>query len=275
MTRDAAFLQAILDAPDDDAPRLIYADWLDEHGDAARAEFIRLQCEAARLNPRDPRKKRLDRRWMTLFRMHHRDWDRPLLEALDCRVPPAGWIGGLVPLLRNQWPNPAVHRREYLRGFVGGVEIGMQSFLTHAKALFGAAPVQQVVFRSGTPERLPRLLESPYFSRLRKLELSAQYLDDADALALAQCSRLVGLTALNLDYNRIGSIGVSALAVSAHLRNLTDLSLAMNHFGDAGGQALAMSPYLDRLEVLDLRRCGAGQAAAALRRRFPHARITL
>jgi uncharacterized protein (TIGR02996 family) len=28
---DRAFLQAIMAAPDDDAPRLIYADWLDEH----------------------------------------------------------------------------------------------------------------------------------------------------------------------------------------------------------------------------------------------------
>lgn len=29
---DADFLRAILAAPDDDAPRLIYADWLDENG---------------------------------------------------------------------------------------------------------------------------------------------------------------------------------------------------------------------------------------------------
>lgn len=45
MTHDDAFLQAILEAPDDDTPRLIYADWLDEHGDPARAEFIRLQYQ--------------------------------------------------------------------------------------------------------------------------------------------------------------------------------------------------------------------------------------
>jgi uncharacterized protein (TIGR02996 family) len=30
-------------------PRLEYADWLDEHGDPAKAEFIRVQCELARL----------------------------------------------------------------------------------------------------------------------------------------------------------------------------------------------------------------------------------
>ncbi|HVK11359.1 MAG TPA: TIGR02996 domain-containing protein [Gemmataceae bacterium] len=42
------FLATIRAAPDDDAPRLVYADWLDEHGDGARAEFIRVQCELAR-----------------------------------------------------------------------------------------------------------------------------------------------------------------------------------------------------------------------------------
>jgi uncharacterized protein (TIGR02996 family) len=42
------FLAAIRAAPDDDAPRLIYADWLDEHGQPERAEFIRVQCELAR-----------------------------------------------------------------------------------------------------------------------------------------------------------------------------------------------------------------------------------
>lgn len=43
MPRDDVFLQAILAHPADDAPRLIYADWLEEHGDSDRALFIRLQ----------------------------------------------------------------------------------------------------------------------------------------------------------------------------------------------------------------------------------------
>lgn len=32
-------LDAILASPEDDAPRLIYADWLDEQGESDRAEF--------------------------------------------------------------------------------------------------------------------------------------------------------------------------------------------------------------------------------------------
>src|SRR5262245_36776173 len=52
MTHDD-FLQEILADPDDDVPRLIYADWLEEHGDPLRAEFIRAQCELARLASED------------------------------------------------------------------------------------------------------------------------------------------------------------------------------------------------------------------------------
>jgi uncharacterized protein (TIGR02996 family) len=48
MTRDD-FLRAVLAAPDDDSPRLAYADWLDEHCEPDRAAFIRVQCRLARL----------------------------------------------------------------------------------------------------------------------------------------------------------------------------------------------------------------------------------
>ncbi len=44
-------LAAVLDDIDADAPRLVYADWLEESGDAPRAEFIRLQCEIETVVP--------------------------------------------------------------------------------------------------------------------------------------------------------------------------------------------------------------------------------
>ncbi len=44
----AGLLRAILHEPDSDELRLVYADWLEEHGPPARAEFIRCQIELAR-----------------------------------------------------------------------------------------------------------------------------------------------------------------------------------------------------------------------------------
>ena len=57
-----ALLAAILAAPDDDAPRLVFADWLDEHHQADRAAFIRLQIELAGLPKHDPRREVVARR---------------------------------------------------------------------------------------------------------------------------------------------------------------------------------------------------------------------
>jgi uncharacterized protein (TIGR02996 family) len=54
-----AFLDAIFDRPDDDTPRLVYADWLDEHGQPNYAQFIRLQCAAAREKFWSPEANRL------------------------------------------------------------------------------------------------------------------------------------------------------------------------------------------------------------------------
>lgn len=42
-----ALLRAVLESPYDDAPRLILADWLDEHEEPDRAEFIRFQTGLA------------------------------------------------------------------------------------------------------------------------------------------------------------------------------------------------------------------------------------
>jgi uncharacterized protein (TIGR02996 family) len=57
MSDGAALLSAIIANPDEDAPRLVFADWLDEWGgrtNAARAEHIRLQVALHRLAPPRP-----------------------------------------------------------------------------------------------------------------------------------------------------------------------------------------------------------------------------
>src|SRR5262245_2358975 len=73
MTHQDAFLQAIVEEPDDDAVRLIFADWLEEHADP-RGEFIRAQCELRRLPPADPRRRRLHARAAELFHRHAHEW---------------------------------------------------------------------------------------------------------------------------------------------------------------------------------------------------------
>jgi uncharacterized protein (TIGR02996 family) len=59
MSTEDAFVQAILDDPEDDTPRLVFSDWLEEHGRASHAELIRVQCELASLpkRSREPKMK--------------------------------------------------------------------------------------------------------------------------------------------------------------------------------------------------------------------------
>src|ERR1700719_4532281 len=74
MSPEKSFLHAILEAPDDDLPRLVYADWLDEHGDPARAEFVRVQCELARPGADDGRRTEVLGRERELLKAHAHAW---------------------------------------------------------------------------------------------------------------------------------------------------------------------------------------------------------
>ncbi len=59
VTEEQAFIRAILDQPADTALRLVYADWLEERGDAEsmrRAEFLRVECEMDGLPTNHPKR---------------------------------------------------------------------------------------------------------------------------------------------------------------------------------------------------------------------------
>lgn len=84
-TDSDALLAAIRESPQDDAPRLIYADWLDENGQAERAEFLRVQCELAAMErrhylectsttKRSMESNSLRRRERELWRANWQDW---------------------------------------------------------------------------------------------------------------------------------------------------------------------------------------------------------
>src|SRR5262249_52085188 len=49
MSEQAALFRAICEQPDDDAVRLVYADWLEENGDPELAEYIRREVALAKV----------------------------------------------------------------------------------------------------------------------------------------------------------------------------------------------------------------------------------
>lgn len=69
---------AIRANPDDDLPRLVFADWLDEQGQPERAEYIRLTCAIER-EPDRVQKRDWQARANQLLRGHRSEWFGPLL----------------------------------------------------------------------------------------------------------------------------------------------------------------------------------------------------
>jgi type IV pilus assembly protein PilB len=78
MTSDEAFLREIVEHPDEDGPRLVYADWLEEHSDPDRADFIRVQCLLAILPEENPTRPELEAHEQRLLEEHADAWLGPL-----------------------------------------------------------------------------------------------------------------------------------------------------------------------------------------------------
>jgi uncharacterized protein (TIGR02996 family) len=84
VSQEQAFLDSIFETPEDAAPRLIYADWLEERGDE-RGELLRIRSELPNLRPRDQRRKMLTQRERELTSRCDEDW-LVLLERADWKV---------------------------------------------------------------------------------------------------------------------------------------------------------------------------------------------
>jgi uncharacterized protein (TIGR02996 family) len=99
MSDEAALLHAIYANPDDDTPRLVYADWLDEHDQPERAEFIRVQVERdARTDHSSDEYQRLVAREAELLAAHCPAWRSHLgafAEAMREERVEIGFVRGL------------------------------------------------------------------------------------------------------------------------------------------------------------------------------------
>jgi uncharacterized protein (TIGR02996 family) len=232
---DAEFLRVILAEPDSDGPRLVYADWLDENGQSARAEFIRVQCARSRLPGSDSRVPFLKERESVLLEQHRVPWSAPL--------------SGLA----TKW--------DFVRGFPDQIKVEAGVFLTHAETLFRSVPVRHLELHD-IQKWLPQLSRSPHLSKLAGLRLTGGRLGDAAPKALAQSPYLEQLQILELGRQHIGNDGAKALATTENLRGLTCLDLSDNAVGAAGASALAASPNLGRLKTLNLKSNPIGPAGA-------------
>jgi uncharacterized protein (TIGR02996 family) len=205
MTDRAALRRAVAANPDDDTPRLIYADLLDELGgaaNAARARFIRLQIETHRARAAP------DGAWLPepdeAFERKRSE------EAVLAKRYRREWLGEL-----PTWCNPAfglVGRTPaelFSRGFVERVTVKAKTFALRAGQLFDALPVRALDLEGGAAKLVPAVFGRPELARLRVLALRWANAADEVAEALAECPWLADLEELDLrecDFGVLGSV---------------------------------------------------------------------
>lgn len=237
----AAFA-AILDAPEDDAPRLELARLLAARGDA-RGEAVRLACELDRLAVDDP--------------------TRPAIEARLAQLPAFAFFSGPRPDL----PIDVVRRR----GFVEAIGCSAATFVAHADTLMTDAPIRvlDLFHVDGHGEALARCRA---LSRLRELRLPATTADDRTAVLGSR--HLRGLRVLRVTVELEGRRVVANLDEAT--RGLVELAVleidgAVDH---AACTALADLAMARRLERLDVTRARIGPTDLdALRTRLGEARV--
>lgn len=223
---ERAFFDRIRDEPDDDGPRLMYADWLDENGQPERAEFIRLQCALARLPDEDPRRPAI------------RERDRELSEANV-----ATWSASIKPFV-DDWV--------FHRGVIDSVSVDAAKFLRSAEAIFATAPIRKVRLLN-VGDHLVKLVQSPLLKLIRELDLTANVLGNRGPALLGKSPHLDRLETLNLAYTELGDRGLEAIANSPVFGSLRSLQLTGNNqIGVPGTHALAESPHLTALTEIDL-----------------------
>ncbi len=201
MTDEPALLAAIAARPDDDTPRLVYADWLDDHGAAERAEFIRLQCRLARDDEDDPAAaERADE-----LENQHR----------------IRWLAGV--------PTGPGLRWEFRRGFPERLEALSYQLIDRYRGIEPLPLLRDLglTWFSSHAARVFVTLRWP--AGLVDLELwfgAAGPVDDAAAVrALASCGQVAQLRELRLGGDVLPPDAVLALAESPHLSGLRLLAV--------------------------------------------------
>lgn len=188
MNDEATLLAAILAHPDEDTPRLMYADWLDEFGQPERAEFIRIQCDPTADEAAEAR-----------------------AEELEERFGPK-WLAGLPDTPNGHWG--------FRRGFPEYLDVRAGHFLDHYHS-FARIPWLRFLSLYQLDNSLLRdFLNRPWPGQWVELDLEEEsdlgersgYTGTPGIVALANSPRLSQLRALQLSMFTLDRGADSALA---------------------------------------------------------------
>jgi uncharacterized protein (TIGR02996 family) len=261
---ETALIAGIAANPDDDLPRLVYADWLQEHDRDIYAEFIRLQCEIAKLEV-GPR---------AVIDQNVHLWRRQQ-ELLDGHLPEL--------ITQYDWIQDTGFLDElaiFRRGFLDELSLSAKHYFANLDWL-EKLMVLPNRFRVGvSPKELPQFLTG--YQQLHALvtEFSVEEYEAEPGLAFPQAidwprlksfvvvnspfpnmdwlTFVVGhmpkLEELSLPYNQLNDLDIIHWLESGIFGQLKSITLFHNHIGDQAALELAdRFPKVNRLQSLDLR----------------------
>lgn len=272
-------LKAIASAPDDDLPRLVLADLLEENGEAERAAYIRTQIELAKLTEDDPAYDEISMRRLRHDYFEEQNWWRVQFR------------------LGHRTVQLDLHR-----GFPERARMSASRFLRSGR-FFAVAPVTRLELtdvgpqlerpngpgqpRIG-PDLVGRLAGAWHLSNVRELELSDSFVwgrtvvngvltsPHARAVTRFRCGRTgVRVDLAELSHSQpppslrvLGPVGdqdggIGGVGRLGHgLAGLTALNLDGTRLGEGDVRVLAASPALGRVEHLGLAGTGLTDAGA-------------
>jgi uncharacterized protein (TIGR02996 family) len=301
--RDALY-RAIIENPADDTLRLVYADALEEDGEAQHAAFIRAHIELTRLPEYDP---------LAVHIRHHGQVKPDMRLVLEAALPDGiEWV-----------------RDPFRRGLPGAIEArDGEVFVSNADDLFTRFPIESLdlrvvrasevrevaecswleriislAFTQGTSAPIIRpILASPHLTQLTELRLSSEFTTPATVTAivrsrvfkqltslgvrsdsrssgtmageLARLAKPPALKKLDLSGNRLTADVVASLVASEAVGAVEDLDLSENTLDAEGVAALAEGhlPALRSLHLLRTRPREDGVSALAAAEFFPELR---
>jgi uncharacterized protein (TIGR02996 family) len=210
----SALLAQCLESPDDDAPKLVYADWLEEQSQPF-AELIRAQCANNA------------KRVTSTMRKHRKAW---LGDIED-------WVDKKQPFTRGML--------DHIYGSTGKyVQKATQAALHAALSVFG---VRRTILR-GQSAKLPSCGTLAFTCELKWIDCQA---DDKILGALAESPHVGLLSSLVLEKVRCTNAGIGKLARSKKLTRVRHFGLpAPVHLGDFDTKAVI--GVVDRLPIESL-----------------------
>jgi uncharacterized protein (TIGR02996 family) len=246
------FLEAVRESPDDDLNRLAWADWYEDHGDDARATFIRAQVHAARL-PDGPERDALEDRADDLLLRHERDW----LDGLDSLAADWYWERGLL---------------EGVTLFAGRIPEG-QDQLEHLPLRVVRLLGNEISYAAVADWDGLRSIERLDLGRHPETSpgISIPNHRDSAFAALLDSPHLTQVRALRLSGHEITGPTVQRL-VSRHWHRLESLDVSgCTTFGDRATRMLTetAAPHLERLDMANTNASEGGIRTALGTRDWP------